>query len=83
MTQVSMLPSVGRQAIAAEPGDLFWSVRGEVACAEHVPPLNSVRWSDESWRVIPPNAARHGIRYQCQHCAPDRSPIARRRHNHI
>jgi hypothetical protein len=83
MAQVSTLPIVVRHSIVEEPGDLFWSIRGEVACAGHVPPLDSRRWSDEGWRAIPPGGARHGIRYQCQHCAPDRSPIARRRNRHL
>jgi DNA-binding response OmpR family regulator len=58
--------------------DLFWSRRGEVACANHIPANGSPRWTEEGWCRITSHVSRHQIAYQCQHCAADRSPIARR-----
>jgi CheY-like chemotaxis protein len=46
---------------------LFWSKRGEIACARHVPAQDSSRWSDEGWQVLPDIDGRR-ITYQCQHC---------------
>ena len=58
---------------------LYWSLRGEVACATHVPEQGSARWSEERWAEIPSNMrSRHGLRYQCQHCADTKSPILHR-----
>jgi len=49
---------------------LYWSLRGEVACAVHVPGPASPRWSEERWAEIPAKvSSRRGSRYQCQHCA--------------
>jgi hypothetical protein len=63
---------------------LYWSVRGEVACATHVPGSGSQRWSEERWAEVPPQVrSRYGIRYQCQHCAHSKTPIAHRRLNRI
>ena len=46
---------------------LFWSKRGEIACARHAPAQRSSRWSDEGWQVLPDIEGRR-ITYQCQHC---------------
>lgn len=74
-----LLTAVARACppVNAAPGDIFWSLAGEVACAEHLP-LDSTRWYAEGWCRVPDGAARRGLTYQCQHCAPDHSPIRRR-----
>jgi hypothetical protein len=60
---------------------LFWSKRGDVACRSHAPEFVSERWRTEAWSPIPESASRrHGIEYQCPHCAPDGRP---HRHNQI
>lgn len=46
---------------------LFWSKRGEIACAEHAPERQSSRWSLEGWQELPALEGRR-ITYQCQHC---------------
>jgi CheY-like chemotaxis protein len=58
---------------------LFWSRRGEIACAQHAPEADSERWRDERWAPIPPTADAHRIAYQCQHCPGDGSPLDRSR----
>jgi CheY-like chemotaxis protein len=63
--------------VNAAAGDIFWSLRGEVACAAHLP-LDSTRWYAEGWCRVPDGAARRGLTYQCQYCAADHSPIRRR-----
>jgi CheY-like chemotaxis protein len=68
----------GAAAFAAVTG-LFWSRRGEIACAEHAPEADSTRWHDERWAPIPPAADSHRIAYRCQHCPGDGSPIDRSR----
>lgn len=55
---------------------LFWSKKGEVACALHMPALGDPRGTAEDWQPIPGNSLRR-IAYQCQHCVVGR-PI---RHN--
>jgi hypothetical protein len=60
------------------PG-LYWSTRGEIACAKHAPERDSERWVQEEWREI--TALRGATpEYQCQHCypwPPGRRPTAR------
>ncbi len=69
-----------RSAGGANGPALYWSARGEVACAKHVPRLGSDRWSQERWAEMSPVVhGRHGIRYQCQHCADSKTPIVHRR----
>jgi CheY-like chemotaxis protein len=58
---------------------LFWSRRGEIACANHAPEADSDRWREERWAPIPAPADAHRIAYQCQHCPGDGSPIDRSR----
>ena len=51
---------------------LYWSIRGEVACCEHVPSTDDPRWITEGWAPLPISSGRiRGSRYQCQHCAKD------------
>jgi len=51
---------------------LFWSKRGDVACESHAPDAGSERWKAEGWCSIPASAnGRHGLTYQCPHCASD------------
>jgi len=51
---------------------LYWSIRGEVACAEHAPKTEDPRWIIEGWASIPAVSGHlHASRYQCQHCAID------------
>ena len=50
---------------AAMPA-LFWSRRGEVACAAHAPADGSPRWTTEAW--APVSARRRRLTYQCEHC---------------
>ena len=68
-------PVVSRTGAASR---LFWSRRGEIACASHAPEADSSRWRDERWAPIPPTDS-HRIAYQCQHCPGDGSPIDRSR----
>jgi hypothetical protein len=53
---------------------LYWSKRGEIACATHAPERGSERWEREQWSEITAvqSATPH---YQCQHCYG--SPIHR------
>ena len=46
---------------------LFWSKKGEVACAAHAPAPDSDRWTTEGWRPILEADGRR-VTYQCQHC---------------
>ena len=48
---------------------LFWSRKGEIACARHAPELNGERWRDEGWQAVPDIKGRR-VTYQCQHCGP-------------
>jgi CheY-like chemotaxis protein len=56
---------------------LFWSRRGEIACADHAPDATSPRWREEGWVVIAVGAGKGRISYRCQHCSGDGSPIDR------
>jgi CheY-like chemotaxis protein len=46
---------------------LYWSRKGEIACARHAPSEGSVRWVDHGWQPMPDFGVRMA-RYQCQHC---------------
>lgn len=46
---------------------LFWSKRGEIACARHAPNGQSPQWANDGWQPIPDIEGRR-ITYQCQHC---------------
>jgi hypothetical protein len=61
---------------------LYWSARGEVACATHAPQPGSENWSEQRWTEVPEEVRRgRATRYQCQHCADSRTPIVHRRLN--
>lgn len=61
------LSSHSEVARMSEPAtELYWSIRGEVACQRHAPAVDDPRWAAERWAPVP-----RGSRYQCQHCAPD------------
>jgi CheY-like chemotaxis protein len=71
-------PAVADDSV--NPGvELFWSRRGEIACADHAPDPSSSRWRDERWTSIPPGAGNRRIRYRCERCPGDGSPIDRSR----
>jgi CheY-like chemotaxis protein len=57
------------------PTGLFWSKRGDVACAAHVPERDSSQWTAGGWRPI--YEADHTRPYRCQFCAG--TPLDRRR----
>jgi hypothetical protein len=62
---------------------LYWSVRGEVACDEHAPPIEDYRWMLEGWDPVPVSSGHiKGTRYQCQHCAADGRVVVRNGHMH-
>ena len=80
--EVSLGASPSAVRSAGNDQALYWSHRGEVACALHVPGLNSQRWVDERWAEVPGDMRSHQrARYQCQHCAASKTPIAHRRLN--
>ena len=58
---------------------LYWSIRGEVACADHSPDIDDPRWREEFWGAIPLQVGAEPSRYQCQHCAIDGRAVI---HNH-
>ncbi len=52
--------------------NLYWSKRGDVACATHAPELESDRWSAEGWCQIPDDMnGRRGMVYKCPICSSD------------
>ena len=64
--------SSNRQVEHSMSPTLFWSKRGDVACESHAPDAGSERWKAEGWCSIPASAnGRHGLTYQCPHCASD------------
>ena len=71
----------GPQAAPAPVSQLFWSRRGEIACATHAPAADSERWQSEHWTAIPPHPGYQQIVYQCQYCPGHQGPI-QRRHRH-
>jgi DNA-binding response OmpR family regulator len=74
----SLLAMIGRLSTPTAPHPtLFWSKRGEVACSNHAPAADSSQWTDYGWCRIPASGSRKVV-YQCQRCAADRSPVARR-----
>lgn len=57
-----------RRTVIMKTTGLFWSKRGEVACADHAPRLEEPRWRAEGWRaILSPDMKR--LAYRCQHCA--------------
>jgi CheY-like chemotaxis protein len=69
-------PATPLRPVQVVDDGLFWSRRGEVACATHAPAIDTTRWQDEHWSPV----QRVGTRliYQCQHCAGGDGPIAKR-----
>ena len=62
---------------------LYWSIRGEVACDDHAPHADELRWSTEGWEPIPVSSGRaHGLRYQCQHCDTNGRAVLLNGHTH-
>jgi hypothetical protein len=56
---------------------LFWSRRGEVACAAHAPDASSERWHAEGWGAVREPGSRRRLAYQCSHCAVNGRPHRR------
>ena len=59
--------------------DLYWSRRGDVACARHAPAPIEPRWSEEGWRRIDSRIDGGRLTYRCRLChgSPiDHSPNA-------
>jgi len=55
---------------------LYWSVRGQVACLEHVSKIHETQWIGDGWQPLPRlSQGHHGLRYQCQYCSPDHTAI--------
>jgi hypothetical protein len=75
----AMAVETASTALAVTSGQLFWSRRGEVACALHAPAGESERWQAERWEAIPADANRHQIVYQCPHCSGHKGSIAHRK----
>jgi CheY-like chemotaxis protein len=73
--QNQQIDSLRRAPLASVQG-LFWSRRGEVACALHAPAADSSRWQEERWSPVSGAATR--ITYQCQHCPGSHGPISRK-----
>ena len=62
------------------PSTLYWSIRGEVSCANHAPHHQSERWKFECWAKIPQSSVinpRGQACYQCQFCAEDGRALIR------
>lgn len=51
----------------SDDAHLFWSRRGEIACAAHAPAVGSATWAADSWQPMPDFGLRMA-KYQCQHC---------------
>ena len=62
-------------ATAADPNQLFWSRRGEVACWQHAPETESQRWHEERWTALGDGSGKRGFAYRCQHCPGADGPI--------
>ena len=56
-------------------GQLFWSKRGDVACAKHAPAKDDPAWAREQWTALP-SRRRYRI-YQCRTCYG--SPVSHKR----
>ena len=55
---------------------LYWSMRGHVVCAEHAAQILDAAWNAEGWAAVPESSQGfRGKRYQCEHCAPDRTAV--------
>jgi hypothetical protein len=62
--------------IPVSPTGLYWSIRGNVACAEHANDILQARWVSEGWAALPETSQGfHGRMYQCEFCSPKRTAI--------
>ena len=62
--------------IPVSPTGLYWSIRGNVACAEHANNIEEARWDSEGWAPLPHTSqGLRGRTYQCEYCSPDRTAI--------
>ncbi len=68
-------PPSGSAGAVSPLATLFWSRRGEIACATHAPRNDSDRWNAEGWSAVPAAAGKGRVRYQCQHCPGHEGPI--------
>ena len=59
-------------ALPSSPTGLYWSLRGEVACIDHVP-TDPAQQKGNGWQPIP---ITYRGTFQCQHCSPDRKALA-------
>jgi hypothetical protein len=51
------------------PTGLYWSLYGEVACAEHAPQVEESRWHADGWALIEVRSGTvEGTRLKCQDC---------------
>ena len=64
--------------LSNSPTNLYWSLRGEVACIEHVP-ADAPQQTAGGWQPIP---ITYQGTFQCQYCAPDHSALAHPRVHH-
>jgi hypothetical protein len=62
--------------------ELFWSIRGEVACGAHAPAGGDARWSRDGWEPLPVSSQRGATRFQCQYCSPGGVAIVDRPADH-
>ena len=62
--------------IPVSPTGLYWSIRGNVACAEHASDIVQTRWASEGWAPLPQTSQGfHGRKYQCEYCSPKRTAL--------
>lgn len=80
LTAVQRACGVPRPAVVPVDADnrgLFWSRRGEVACATHAPDAISGRWREEGWAPVVNVGSNSRVAYHCQHCHGHGSAIDR------
>jgi hypothetical protein len=51
-----------------DPNALYWSRRGEIACAAHAPLDDGARWDADRWTTIAERPGSSRMRYQCSMC---------------
>ena len=64
-----------RMATTTSPTGLFWSQRGEIACAAHTPYVGSDTWIWDRWEPMPQEAAhgyaQRGYVARCESCGKE------------
>ena len=50
------------------PTGLYWSRRGDVACAAHAPKTTDHEWTADVWKPLIPVHPKTGPRYRCRRC---------------